>query len=333
MCNNILLSFIVPCYNVEAYIQRCFDSILSLDGINFEIIAVNDGSSDRTGDIIKKYAESDLRITVVERRNGGLSSARNSGLNKAKGKYVWFIDSDDYLNTTQARHVIEQLYLDRDAYFFGRQEIRDFSLKNVPSIPDCLYSTGIDFLKDSISKGWYRTNAWDKIFKADIIRNNEISFKEGLLYEDMFFCLQYFTFAQEVQTINSYPYCYYLGNTSSITHSVREKDLDVLLFIKEAKSFSQMHAAILDVIKPEIESLLFNWTSSCLLNKYIPLASSNIMASRIVDKTINDETFRESAKYCLKHRCRFRYKLFASLLCLSPILYKSVLKVALKLNN
>lgn len=92
-----LISFIVPCYNVESYINTCVDSIVNQNFLNIEVVLVDDGSSDNTGAICDEYAEKDNRIHVIHQDNLGVSQARNSGLEVAKGKWIWFADSDDYI--------------------------------------------------------------------------------------------------------------------------------------------------------------------------------------------------------------------------------------------
>ena len=97
MSREKLLSVIVPVYNVENYLSRCVDSILSQSGVTLEVLLVDDGSTDASGKICDSYAARDDRVKVIHKENGGLSSARNTGLDRASGDYVTFVDSDDYL--------------------------------------------------------------------------------------------------------------------------------------------------------------------------------------------------------------------------------------------
>ena len=95
--NNNLISIIVPVYNVSEYLPRCLDSLINQTYKNIEIILVNDGSTDNSLEICKKYAEKDLRIKVIDKENGGISSARNTGIAEASGEWIGFVDSDDYI--------------------------------------------------------------------------------------------------------------------------------------------------------------------------------------------------------------------------------------------
>ena len=107
MRQDELISVIVPVYNVEKYIDKCIKSIISQDYTNLEIWLVDDGSTDSSGEVCDKYAESDQRIIVIHKDNGGLSDARNVALDRMQGKYVLFIDSDDYIE----KNYISYLYM------------------------------------------------------------------------------------------------------------------------------------------------------------------------------------------------------------------------------
>ena len=107
--DNYLVSIIVPIYNVEKYLDRCIQSILNQSYENLEIILVDDGSPDRSSEICDEYRKSDQRIKVVHKENGGLSDARNAGLILAKGKYIIFLDSDDYIEHTMVEDAVTVL--------------------------------------------------------------------------------------------------------------------------------------------------------------------------------------------------------------------------------
>ena len=106
---NPEISIIVPVYNVEKYLKRCIDSILNQSFTDFELILVDDGSTDNSGEIIDEYAIKDERIKVIHKENGGLSSARNVGIEYSKGNYIAFVDSDDYINKNMYKFYIKML--------------------------------------------------------------------------------------------------------------------------------------------------------------------------------------------------------------------------------
>src|SRR5690625_1367019 len=106
------ISIIVPVYNLEDYLHKCIDSILAQTFTNFELILVNDGSTDRSSEICEEYASIDHRIRVIHKKNGGVASSRNAGLEVAKGEYIGFVDNDDYIN----EYMFETLYNNARTY-------------------------------------------------------------------------------------------------------------------------------------------------------------------------------------------------------------------------
>lgn len=123
--NQIKVSIIIPIYNVEEYLEECLVSALKQTLKEIEIICVNDGTPDRSMDIVNRYAKEDERIVIVEKENGGLSSARNAGLAVAKGEYVYFLDSDDYileqtmevLYGEASQNQLDNIYFDAESFF------------------------------------------------------------------------------------------------------------------------------------------------------------------------------------------------------------------------
>lgn len=107
--NGVVVSVIVPVYNVEDYLEQCLESIISQTFGNIEIICVDDGSTDRSGEILEKFAEADSRIIVIHKKNGGLSSARNAALSRVKGKYICFVDSDDWLESNAVKEMVSHI--------------------------------------------------------------------------------------------------------------------------------------------------------------------------------------------------------------------------------
>ncbi len=109
------ISFIIPAYNVERFIKRCLDSIYSIGVESQEVIVVDDGSTDATSEIIESYRHTHPDMLIISQPNRGLSAARNSGLEKATGEFVWFVDSDDYLEPAASRNLIDSI----DSYYDG----------------------------------------------------------------------------------------------------------------------------------------------------------------------------------------------------------------------
>lgn len=186
--NNPKISIIVPVYNVEIYINECVNSILNQTFRDFELILVDDGSSDDCGRICDIYGERDTRVRVIHKENGGLSSARNTGLEVCKGEYVIFIDSDDYIENNTLQYSYD-LVIDNkaDAVIFGMRSFYEDNNKVEidTSKPNIEVLNSKEAIKKYLSyeiKGY----SWNRLVKKDIILNNKIFFPEGIKYEDIY---------------------------------------------------------------------------------------------------------------------------------------------------
>lgn len=329
-----MISFIVPAYNVEKYIGRCIESLLPFLRRGNEIILVNDGSTDNTLEIIRHYSAKYPDIKVITQINKGLSGARNSGIRIAKGEYIWFIDSDDYVDFDESERILTEIKKNYDAIVFGRKEKYNSRSRLQPSsISDSEHGLGLEYLEDSIKKGSFRTNVWDKIYRLNLIREKNIYFDEGLLYEDMLFNLKYFIYCRSVRVIRNYPYIYNKTNFGSISYRIKEKDLDVLKFIEMSDSWLTKNSFFEVRDSSTYSVLIYNWVSSCLLNKYVEKSLYNKTARQIVEEAISNTIFLRCAKICSLKCTRPRIRLFAKLLLFSPQLFKVALIVALKINN
>lgn len=182
---NELISIIVPIYNVEPYLKKCVDSILNQTYYNLEIILVDDGSPDHCGAICDKYATADDRIRVIHKKNGGLSDARNAGLDIMTGKYVAFVDADDWIEPNMYEKLMENMkYFDADMSFGG---VADDLEKNGQATAIKISDYGaepfaenkIDAMKRYFLGSWA---AWDKIYRATLF--SDIRFPVGEINED-----------------------------------------------------------------------------------------------------------------------------------------------------
>lgn len=181
-----LISIIIPVYNAEKYINRCIKSIINQSYLELEIIVVNDGSTDNSLSICETLATQDNRIKVISQDNGGVSKARNTGLRSAKGEYVMFLDSDDYMLPDMCKTMLDVLHSKQaDCVICGIQEPEGGLWCPQRNID---YSTLEDFKRDFI----YQLNTellspcWNKIFKRQFITNlfnEEISFGEDLIFD------------------------------------------------------------------------------------------------------------------------------------------------------
>ncbi len=218
--NEPLISIIIPVYNVEKYIDRCLDSILNQSYKNLEIILIDDGSPDNCGKICDKYAIKDKRIKVIHKTNGGLSDARNKGIEVATGQYIGFVDSDDWIH----KDMYKNLYNSITTYKADISccKIIRVSDNNV-SIPKKYDSSISVYTKDNYMKKFFKIKtqecvyyATNKLYRKNILANNQ--YPVGLTAEDVLGTYKALIKCQKIVEIN-YPYYYYYYNPESLTSS------------------------------------------------------------------------------------------------------------------
>lgn len=195
------VSILVPVYNVEAYLEQCLDSIMNQTLKEIEIICINDGSTDNSLAILKEYAEKDARIILVDKENGGLSSARNAGIPVASGKYIYFLDSDDYIlentleclyNEMEENH-LDSILFDADSFYESEElEKKHASYKESYHRPDIYEDvvTGMQLIETMTKDGQYKPSACLQMNRTSILTENGILFKEGIIHEDNLFTVQ-----------------------------------------------------------------------------------------------------------------------------------------------
>lgn len=227
-----LISIIVPIYNVEKYIHRCIDSILCQSYKNIEIILVDDESPDNCGKICEDYAKKDQRIKVIHKNNGGLGFARNSGLEKATGKFVTFIDGDDYIGVTHIEEMYKSLVSSNtDTCIAGYTKV--FSNRREEHINECAGKVFFDDVKTQILPRMCGANSEGKdyiemsvcmvLFSNEIIKKNHLRFVSEREYvsEDLVFDFEYYPLSLGVCVSNVVDY-YYCDNEGSLTTKYRE---------------------------------------------------------------------------------------------------------------
>lgn len=223
-----LVSVIVPIFNIEHYLERCVDSIINQTYKNLEIILVDDGSPDNCPSMCDNYANKDSRIKVIHKKNGGLSDARNAGMKVATGKYISFIDSDDYVSS----EFIETLY---NAMTTENSDIVECSVVRFyednhfdvysDDFPNANYDT-VDGLSALIAENPFKQHVWNKLYKAEVVL--DIPFAVGKLNEDEFWTYQIFGQAKKVTRINKTMYFYFQRESSIMGNTYNLRRLDAL---------------------------------------------------------------------------------------------------------
>ena len=181
------ISIIVPVYNVENYLKNCIDSILNQTFKDFELILVNDGSTDNSLNICEDYKSIDDRIKIVNKKNGGLSSARNAGLDIATGEYIGFIDSDDYIHPQMYEILYNEIKNEADISMCDFEKVYEFDKKLLGSNFVSDYEIEILNNEEALSKLAEKNEvtyvvAWNKLYKKELFK--DIKFKEGIIHED-----------------------------------------------------------------------------------------------------------------------------------------------------
>lgn len=232
-----LISVIVPIYNVEVYLRKCIDSILAQDYPNLEIILVDDGATDNCGQICDEYAQKHSNITVIHKKNGGLSSARNAGIEIAKGKYISFVDSDDWIESDMISTLYNDLKQDNAdiSAIVCYQEYSDGRLiKNSHQTEKSLLSRE-EALSCFLFNDYLTPCAWGKLYNIELWK--DIRFPEGKLFEDQLTIYKILDLADNV-VFNPLPKYYYFKREGSIGHSAfNDRTYDLYHAINEEYQF------------------------------------------------------------------------------------------------
>lgn len=232
--NGDLISIIVPVYNVERYLERCVDSIINQTYFNCEIILIDDGSTDNSARICDEYKERDSRILVIHKKNGGLSDARNKGIDIAKGKYITFIDSDDFV----AEDYLEFLY---DLLLSAKADVSVCLYQKYDKVSDIKKKQGIK-KEETVFSGeeavidlCYQKNipnsAWGKLYKRSLFEN--IRYPRNRLYEDLGTTYKILVQCTRVSFSSQKKYYYYQRVGSIMNKKFSESNMDRIIVSKE----------------------------------------------------------------------------------------------------
>lgn len=224
---NVYTSVIIPVYNIEKYIEKNITSLLAIKNNNVEFIFVNDGSTDKSGEILQEYAKKDSRIRVIEQKNGGLSAARNTGIKTAKGEWILFVDGDDWIEPQLTEKLLREADNENDI-IWGCYEIVDEKGEKKRAV--CLKDGNIGEIKDGVR--WMILDRvmyvpWIYLYKSELLKKNQILFPKGLLHEDMDFLPKVFYFAKRVKyvAIPFYKYVNRVGSISTTKNIKRSQDI------------------------------------------------------------------------------------------------------------
>lgn len=259
-----MISVIVPIYKVEKYLKRCVNSLLAQSYSDFELILVDDGSPDNCGNICEEYAAKDKRIKVIHKDNGGLSDARNAGLRIAKGEYIAFVDSDDWVATNYLETLLKVIELtdsdicecevlkttgEIEKYENSKEKYTSYSSEKALELLIC----------DKILHQY----VWNKLYKRSCLKG--IPFAVGKINEDEFWTYQVFGNARRITKISNVLYYYFQRGSSIMGNHYNLKRLDAL----EAKSLRQQY--IEEKFPALIEVSKINLFESCIYSGQMTL--------------------------------------------------------------
>ena len=246
---NIDISIIIPIYKVENYLRECVDSVLSQTYRDIEVILVDDGSPDGCPVICDEYAQSDNRVKVIHKKNGGLSDARNEGLKMASGDYVMFLDSDDYYAHNDFLEKVAEASDGgkKDAVFFKRTVFYEDSDRPNGTYPPYNLEwnklEASEILFNLAKNDMLDASACMKATKRSIMQGDSLYFKKGMYCEDIEWFSRYILYINSIALIN-YPDYYYRKREGSITATLKEKNIRDLFFTIQEHSFKIRESAI-----------------------------------------------------------------------------------------
>lgn len=234
------LSIIIPVYNVERFIKACLESVVNqkcIDNNVYEVIVVNDGSPDKSIDIINTFEFGDLAHTIITQENKGLSGARNTGIEHASGEYIWFVDSDDIISPNAVSLITEKTN-NCDVINISHCRVIDGIHQEAIMPQDC--STG----KEMLVKG-FSQEAPFHIFRKQLLFDNDIRFYEGIFHEDTEFTPRCLYLAERVTNLTSVLYYYQIRNGSIMTVVKPKRAFDYLIVADSLINFSLRQGEVL----------------------------------------------------------------------------------------
>lgn len=268
-----LVSIIVPVYNAEKYLNRCIDSILSQTMTDFELLLIDDGSKDNSGRICDEYAAKDVRVRAFHKPNGGVSSARNLGLDNAKGKWITFVDADDRCSCNYLEHLLSKVDDDTDL-IISYAVICDSTGEKAEVYPEYrVNATNFERLFVDSDMHWH-TSPWAKLYRASIIYENSLRFNEMMhIGEDADFLFSFMLITDKIYVSSDTDYYYTCDVSGSLTKRINTIDSEIALYrtilclvnriiqqkdIKDNRSLDNLGWLVASYVRRVLNSLYYN---------------------------------------------------------------------------
>jgi len=299
---KVQFSFIVPIYNVEEYLDRCVQSLINQSFTNIEIILVDDGSPDQCPEKCDNYAKQDPRIRVIHKANGGLSDARNAGLEVAIGEYILFVDADDYIELDTCEKLNN--YTNKDADILIADVIVEGGACDLSHIFVDGVLSGKEYLKKALKKRKVRVVAWANAYKRAFLLTHNLRFKYGILHEDVDFTPRAFLLADTVYYTPISFYHYVIRNNSISKSKDKRKNA------RDLYNICCEHAIIYQEIQDlELKRLMLDF----LVNEYLS------MFQEAKQFEYGKEYIHKG--FCIKNSYMIYTRLKSILFLISPIVY------------
>lgn len=261
------ISLIVPVYNVAPYLHRCLDSCINqnLDKSEYEIVVINDGSTDNSLAIINEYLKENSSIVLIDKENGGLSSARNAGLKIAKGDFVWFIDSDDWIQENCLKKIVDALYTSKAQVLTyvpkGSDGTKTFDFTPSRNLSNKVVVSGLELFESGYCYPY--SGAQFYVFRRSFLLDNNLFFYEGILFEDLLFTARMMSKLQRCFYVDANYYYYYLreGSISKSKASFKKANDHILIARELANHIGEE--------QNQTDYILYRNIAMCILGIYI----------------------------------------------------------------
>lgn len=305
-----LVSIVIPVYNVEEYLAQCIESILGQTYHNYELILVNDGSKDSSGKICEDYRNKDGRIRLIHKKNGGLSDARNAGMEIAKGLYITFVDSDDFIHKDYLKEMVSfavdnNVDIVQAEWSHFTKDLGTYERHNLK------ISTGEEAFVDMLHFRNIHMMAWNKLYRRSLFEN--IYYPVGRINEDNLTTYKVVFRASKVACLPQVLYYYRINDSGIMNSNFSEKRFEVLSVIDEMKKYlgqeSQKYEYEINYHEVRLRMSIYN---ACLVQskkeKYVEQMNE-------IEETLKNVDFK-------KVKLEKKYQILLLILKISPKLYK-----------
>lgn len=302
MVNNIFISYVIPCYNIQDYVPRCIKSLehQKISEQDLEFIFINDGSTDKTLSLIKEFADRDHRAIVIDQLNQGVSVARNNGIRKARGKYVFFLDGDDWM-TDDASEIMYEFCKDSspDVALFSHYKVFENRPENREVWIDCSRhcKTGIYSRNTYVNQTSYIPIS-QKLYKTDFLQSNKIEFDEQLRVGEVYtFFIHALTLSKTIGVSDKYIMYYLKREGNSATTEVNlEKDLSALDTLHTINKYVNENYSDLQKHRCFLAPLFFMITAFTLI-KYVGRGEYTKEKGKLMSIVKKDPEYRSLLRF------------------------------------